>query len=118
MIGFKVLKENYLNAGGRILIMDYEQEAMKQIFHPIHLIRGEHYEQWWICWENHTRLVQKRQFDVDGRLEEKMGFGNTGNYKSSFSCSSWSWMEGTDSETKRGSVQYVHDYLLPKKLND
>ena len=44
MIGSKVLKENYLNAGGRILIMDYEQEAMKQIFHPIHLIKGEHYE--------------------------------------------------------------------------
>ena len=40
----QVLKENYLNPGGRILIMDYEHEPLKQIFHPVHLIKGEHYE--------------------------------------------------------------------------
>jgi SAM-dependent methyltransferase len=40
----QVLKDNYLNPGGRILIMDYERDPMKQIFHPIHLINGEHYE--------------------------------------------------------------------------
>merc|ERR1711992_47507 len=40
----KYLKENYLNPGGRVLIMDYEQDPTKQIFHPIHLIKGEHYE--------------------------------------------------------------------------
>ena len=40
----QVLKDNYLNPGGRILIMDYERDPKKQIFHPIHLINGEHYE--------------------------------------------------------------------------
>ena len=39
----QVLKE-YLNPGGRILIMDYEQEPMKQKFHPVHLVQGKHYE--------------------------------------------------------------------------
>ena len=37
----EVLKENYLNPGGRILIMDYEYDPKKQIFHPVHLIKGD-----------------------------------------------------------------------------
>ena len=51
----QVLKENYLNPGGRILIMDYEHEPLKQIFHPVHLIKGEHYE--------HDGFVEKTVHD-------------------------------------------------------
>ena len=40
----EVLKDEYLNNGGRIILMDYEHDKTKQIFHPEHLKEGEHYE--------------------------------------------------------------------------
>ena len=40
----EVLKEKFLNNGGRIIVMDYEYDDTKQIFHPAHLKVGEHYE--------------------------------------------------------------------------
>ena len=33
----QVLKDKFLKPGGRIVLMDYEQDPNKQIFHPIHL---------------------------------------------------------------------------------
>ena len=32
-----VLKDKFLKQGGRIVLMDYEQDPDKQIFHPVHL---------------------------------------------------------------------------------
>ena len=40
----EVLMKRYLNPGGRIVVMDYEHELEKQIFHPVHLKMGVHYE--------------------------------------------------------------------------
>ena len=40
----EILKGKYLNPGGRIVVMDYENDKTKQIFHPVHLKVGQHYE--------------------------------------------------------------------------
>ena len=39
-----VIKNKYLNHGGRIIVMDYEHDDTKQVFHPVHIKIGEHYE--------------------------------------------------------------------------
>ena len=39
-----VIKDKYLNNGGRIIVMDYEHDDAKQIFHPEHIRIGDHYE--------------------------------------------------------------------------
>ena len=40
----QVLKDQYLReTGGRVVIMDYEQDPNKQIFHPVHLKKGQAY---------------------------------------------------------------------------
>ena len=39
-----VIKDKYLNNGGRIIVMDYEHDDTKQIFHPEHIKIGDHYE--------------------------------------------------------------------------
>ena len=39
-----VIKNKYLNNGGRIIMMDYEHDDTKQIFHPEHIKIGDYYE--------------------------------------------------------------------------
>lgn len=60
----QVLKDNYLNPGGRILIMDYERDPKKQIFHPIHLINGEHYEH-----DGFTEKIVRDWFEKGNTME-------------------------------------------------
>ena len=57
----RVLRDEFLKKGGRLVLMDYERDPTKQIFHPVHLKEGVHYEH-----DGFTEEIMKEWFSEGG----------------------------------------------------